>query len=116
MALTVSTPYKKGGASIVRALFNDNLKFIPFTFVPSSSYTSSGDAVAAADMPAGYKDLISPWHAFPQLPYSFKLDTTNLTLWAYVGDTATGAHEVTGSTNLQTVLGTAAITIFFAVR
>ncbi len=114
--LTVSTPYKLGGASEVRAYFNDNLRIIPFTFVPVAAYDTSGNAIAAADLPQGYKDLVSPWAIGAPGGYAFKLDVTNSTLWAY-GANGTGTSvQLAANTNLQTVLGTAAITIFFWVR
>ena len=116
MALTVTKPYDTSGNSIVRAR-TANMYFLPFTFVPSSSYTTSGDAIATADMPVGYKDLLSPWAAFGGGPYAFKLDVTNKTLLAYEsGSSGATAVQVASTTNLQTVLGTAAITIWFAVR
>ena len=33
---------------------------MPFTFVPVAAYDTSGNAIAAADLPAGYKDLRLP--------------------------------------------------------
>lgn len=113
--LTVATTYAKGGASIVRALFSDNLKLLPFTFTPSSSYATNGDTIPAASMPAGYKDLISPW-AIATGPYGYFLDVANSKLKVYgANGTATGV-ELANTTNTQTVLGTSPITIFFLVR
>ena len=114
--LTVTTPYAKGGASIVRARFNDNLRLVPFTFVPASSYTTNGDTIATADMPNVGSGLVSPW-AIGGGPYGLKLDVTNKKLLAY-GSDASGATavQIASTTNLQTVLGTAAITVFFLIR
>ena len=113
--LVVTTPYKLGGASEVRAYFNDNLRLLPFTFVCASSYTTDGDTIATADMPGGYKDLITPW-AIGAGPYGFKLDVANKKLMVFSAAGTTTAVQVASTTNIQTVMGTAAITVFFLVR
>lgn len=114
--LVVTTPYKLGGASEVRAYFNDNLRLLPFTFVPVAAYDTSGNAIATADLPSGYKDLVSPWAIGAPGGYGFKLDVANSTLLAYAGNGTATSVQLAANTNLQTVLGTAAITIFFLVR
>lgn len=111
--LTVTTPYKMGGASEVRAYFNDNLRLLPFTFVPVATYDAGGNVIAAADLPSGYKDLVTPW-AIAGGPYGFYLDVANSKLKVYAANGGATGVEFVG--NLQTVLGTAAITIFFLVR
>lgn len=113
--LTVSTPYKQAGASLVRGHM-ENLKLLPFTFVPVAAYDTGGNAIAAADLPSSYKDLITPWAIGGVGGYSFKLDTTNSTLMAYAGNGTATSVQLAANTNLQTVLGTSAITIFFLVR
>lgn len=117
--LVCSKPYTQGGASEVRSYFIGNLRLLPFSFVPSASYTTGGDTIAAADLPgtpAQYKDLISPF-AINCTPYIWKLDVGNSKLLAYGGGASTGLiAEVASTTNLTTLAGSAAITIFFLVR
>ncbi len=113
--LTVTSPYGDGGISIVRARA-ENIFFLPFTFVPVAAYDTSGNAIATADMPVGYKDLLSVWAAFGGGPYGFKLDVANKKLLAYGAASTATAVELAANTNLQTVLGTAAITIWFVCR
>ena len=91
------------------------MQFLRFTFVPVAAYDTSGNAIATADMPVGYKDLLSPWAVFGGGPYAFKLDVANKTLLAYAGASTATAVQLAANTNLQTVLGTAAISIWFAV-
>ena len=112
--LVVSTPYQKGGRSIMRAAFSDNLFLIPFTFVPSTSYVTGGDMIPTGSLPTGYKDLISPFAVTPN-PYVWKLDVANSKLLAY-GLPVAGSAEITGGTNLTTAAGSSAITIFFLAR
>jgi hypothetical protein len=63
-------------------------------------------------MPSGYTTLISPW-ALGGGPYGFKLDVSAKTLLVYSGAGTTTAVQVASTTNIQTVMGTAAITIWF---
>lgn len=113
--LTVTTPYAKGGASIVRAAVNDNLRLIPFTFTFSTSYATGGDTIPTGSLPVGYKDLISPhaWGSPGGLGLQLDVANSKLKMW---GDTATGSAEITAGTNLQTALGTGTFTVWFATR
>ena len=115
--LVVTTPYAKGGGSIVRANFNDNLKLVPFTFVPSASYTTSGDTIPTGSGPAGYKDLLNGgFSVFSSGPYAFQYDAANSKLLCWGTTTGGVAAQTTAGTNLTTALGSSAVTIFFAVR
>lgn len=114
--LTVSTPYAAPGSSIVRARFNDNLRLVPFTFVPVAAYDTGGNAIAAADMPNFGSGLVTPWAMASPGGYGFKVDTTNSTLLAYAGNGTATSVQLAANTNLQTVLGSSAITIFFLCR
>jgi len=115
--LTQTTPYAKGGLSDVRAYFNDNLKIVTLTVVPSGNYATGGDTVV---LPTGVKDwiatgptgIVMPLNGVQSL-YTFGLDTANSKLKAF---TTTTMAEVSAATNIGTLVGTNPITFFFLVR
>lgn len=113
--LTVTTPYRVGGRSIVRANAG-NIALMPFTFVPAASYTTGGDTIATADMPGTYVTLLDAWSISHTGGYAWKLDVANKKLLAFVGESSGVAVEADSTANLQTSTGTAAVTIWFLVR
>ncbi len=113
--LTVTTPYRTGGTSIMRANAA-NIRVMPFTFVPASSYTTDGDTIATTDMPSTYTTLLDPWSISNVGGYCWKLDVTNKKLLAYIGESSGVGAQADSTANLQTSCGTAAITIWFLVR
>jgi hypothetical protein len=114
--LTVTKPYAIGGRSIVRANTTFNLRVVPFTFVPATSYTTNGDTIATADMPIGSASLVSEWAINCVGGYVWRLDVANKKLLAYVGESSGVGAQADSTANLQTSSGTAAITLFFLAR
>jgi hypothetical protein len=113
--VTVSKPYGISGRAIFRARADGNFFLQPWSFVPVTSYTTGGDTIATADMPGGYKDLITPWAVAGAGPYGMKLDVANKKIMVYIS-AAAGAVEVNSTTNIQTAMGTTAITLWFLCR
>lgn len=114
-SLTVTTPYKRAGAGVVRSQTDGDLRLLPFTFTLSTSYATGGDTIAAASMPSGYKDLVSPWAIGVPNGMGAKLDVANSKLLIFAAS-VTGGAEATATTNLQTAMGSTAITVYFLVR
>jgi hypothetical protein len=114
-SLTVTTPYARSGRSIVRASAAGDLWLMPFTFAFSTAYATGGDTIPAGSLPTGFKDLISVVATNAPGGFGLHLDVANSKMLIYT-PSATGAVQVTNGTNLQTILGSGAYTVYFYVR